>query len=614
MKLKITTLLWLATIMNVAAQIPAGYYDSAQGLSGYSLKTALKNIIDNHTVYTYNDLYDIYVDTDTDHYYENDGTVLDMYSENPSGADPYNYNHHQATCGNYSGEGDCYNREHIIPQSIFNSGSPMKSDAHFVVPTDGYVNNRRSSYPFGDVAGATWTSTNGSKLGSCANSGYSGTVFEPIDEFKGDIARMVLYVATRYEDQIANWNSTAMFNGSSDQVFTDWFLQVLLNWHAQDPVSQREIDRNNAVYSYQNNRNPFIDHPEWVNQIWNQGSDTQAPTIPGNLSVSNITDTTADLYWDASSDNYGVTQYLIFLDGLQVATSPTNNFHLDNLQPATTYQVCIKAQDAAGNISACSGSITFETLASYISVFEENFDDCANIQFVSISEASNKNWECINQYGENNSPAMQINGYQADTDCQDWLITLIPIDFDNYDNEKLSFYSAYAYGNTPLELLYSYDYDGSNLPSNFTWSPVPNVNFPIPGGSSTNQEFIVSNADISAINGTAYLAFKYYTASYQPTRWTIDSFVINGGDASVLNHVLKQNVQVYPNPVHNNQINLEYKNVKLLNLKIYDVSGKLLLQNNKPGYQIALPELPQGIYYLQLHFDKGTLMHKILIE
>ncbi len=259
-----------------SGQIPNGYYDNAQGLTGYQLKTALKNIITNgHNPHSYSDLYNAYETTDTDHYYENDGTVLDMYSENPNGVDPYNYYHHQNTCGQYVHEGDCYNREHLIPQSIFGSAMPMKADAHFVVPSDGKVNGMRSNYPFGEVNNPSWTSQNGSKLGHNTVYGYSGTVFEPIDEFKGDIARMLFYVATRYEDQIPGWGNSDMLDGSANKVFTDWFLHVLLDWAAQDPVSQREIDRNNAVYTYQGNRNPYIDHPEWINAIWNPGSSVQ---------------------------------------------------------------------------------------------------------------------------------------------------------------------------------------------------------------------------------------------------------------------------------------------------------------------------------------------------
>ncbi|WP_159799458.1 endonuclease [Flavobacterium sp. MK4S-17] len=254
------------------AQIPNGYYNGATG-TGYQLKTQLYNIIKGHNTKSYDALYTCYQTSDRDYFYENDGTILDMYSEKPNGPESYTFSATGSSdrCGNYQSEGDCYNREHLMPQSVFNENSPMVSDAHHIVPTDGKVNGMRSNHPFGRVGNANWTSTNGSKRGSNLNSGYSagysGTVFEPIDEFKGDIARCLLYFATRYENKIANWNH-AMLNGTSNQVFSDWFLEVLLTWHNMDPVSPKEIARNNAVYNFQGNRNPYIDHPEYVQQIW----------------------------------------------------------------------------------------------------------------------------------------------------------------------------------------------------------------------------------------------------------------------------------------------------------------------------------------------------------
>ncbi len=270
MKTLLSYLIFLITApLLLTAQIPSNYYSGTEGLTGFALKTKLHQIISNgHTDQGYGSLYDGYVNTDSDYYYENDGSVLDMYSERPNQSDPYNYSHGVETCGNYNDEGDCYNREHIIPQSVFDEAYPMKSDIHFVVPSDGYVNNRRSSYPFGEVNNPSWVSENGSKLGSNVSGGYTGTVFEPIDAFKGDIARMIFYVATRYEDQIGEWNNFDMFDGSQHKVFTDWALELLMQWHQNDPVSQREIDRNEAAYNYQGNANPFIDHPEWVEMIW----------------------------------------------------------------------------------------------------------------------------------------------------------------------------------------------------------------------------------------------------------------------------------------------------------------------------------------------------------
>ncbi|MDY3319262.1 endonuclease [Riemerella anatipestifer] len=270
------------------AQIPDGYYDSAEGLSGYTLKSKLSEIIaDGHLDKGYSGLWTAYATTDRDLYYENDNTILDIYSENPNGLDSYTYNYRLHQCGSNSPnkEGGCYNREHIVPQSLFSNvkPTPMKHDAHFVVPTDYLVNNRRSNYPFGIVKTATWTSRNGSKLGENSTSGYSGVVFEPIDEFKGDVARMIFYFVTRYEKRIPNFKSGDMLNGTTTQGLEDWQLAVLLTWHNQDPVSKREIDRNNAVYNYQGNRNPFIDHPEWVNLIWKKELSTQEVSKKDNI-------------------------------------------------------------------------------------------------------------------------------------------------------------------------------------------------------------------------------------------------------------------------------------------------------------------------------------------
>ena len=237
------------------------YYSSAAGLSGSALLSALHDIIDGHTTRSYDYLYTIYQSSDN----TSDGKVWDMYSDiDGTGLNrPYVFSHVSDKCGTYSVEGDCYNREHTIPQSTFGSSSPMVSDAHHVIPTDGKVNGMRSAYPHGDVSSATKTSDNGSKLGPCANSGYSGTVFEPVDPYKGDIARLYLYFSVRYR---GNGSCSSWGAMSSGAVLKSWAQTCYTNWHFTDPVSQKEIDRNNAIAqpSAQGNRNPFIDYPGLV--------------------------------------------------------------------------------------------------------------------------------------------------------------------------------------------------------------------------------------------------------------------------------------------------------------------------------------------------------------
>lgn len=276
---KIYLLIFLLTASIGFAQPPAGYYNTATG-TGYVLKTQLYNIIKNHDDQGYNAIDNFFQANDRDVYFENDNTILDPYSERPLAADPYNYSatDENDICGNYDSEGDCYNPEHVIPQSVFSQAAPMRGDAHHLLPTDGRVNGFRSNYPFGvagtlvSQSGITNPTLNGSKLGNNLNSGYSagytGIVFEPINEFKGDIARIYFYFVTRYQNVITGWGSFPMFDGSANKAIADPFLNILLVWNQQDPVSAKEIARNNAIYAYQGNRNPFIDNNAYVTSIW----------------------------------------------------------------------------------------------------------------------------------------------------------------------------------------------------------------------------------------------------------------------------------------------------------------------------------------------------------
>lgn len=244
------------------AQAPAGYYDDAYGKTGEDLRTALHNIIKGHSVKNYDDLWNYFPSTDK----KSNGQVWDIYSDNPSGTPPYTFSYSVSAdqCGNYSNEGDCFNREHSTPKSWFNDASPMYSDLFQIYPTDGYVNNKRGNYPYGEVNSASWTSDNGSKIGNSVVLGYSGVVFEPIDEYKGDIARTFFYMITRYQNVVSGWNGE-MYQGNT---LSGWAMKMLYDWDRNDPVSQKEIDRNNAIYNIQGNRNPFIDLNYFVFDIW----------------------------------------------------------------------------------------------------------------------------------------------------------------------------------------------------------------------------------------------------------------------------------------------------------------------------------------------------------
>ncbi|MFH1852941.1 MAG: endonuclease [Candidatus Neomarinimicrobiota bacterium] len=258
----IAMLLALA-LVPARADVPAGYYNPANGLTKTALQVALHGIIDNHTDLDYAYLWTAFQSTDK----KPNGKVWDMYSDIPGGTPPYEFTFIQDQDIGSGGttEGDVYNREHSWPKSWFNDLSPMNSDLFHLYPTDKLVNNKRGSYPYGEVGSTSWTSLNGSKVGSCSYPGYTGTVFEPIDEYKGDLARTYFYMSVRYYGEDGVWAGSAMTTGAQ---LKDWALAMLLDWHAADPVSQKELDRNDAVYALQHNRNPFIDNAAFAELIW----------------------------------------------------------------------------------------------------------------------------------------------------------------------------------------------------------------------------------------------------------------------------------------------------------------------------------------------------------
>lgn len=213
-----------------------------------------------HKPKSYNSLWDAYKIGDIR---PNTNYIWDIYSNE-------NYVPGGKQCGSYKGEGDCYNREHSVPKSWFKEASPMVSDYIHILPTDGYVNGRRSNYAYGEVNNPSYVSKNGSKLGSSSISGIKGTVFEPIDEYKGDVARIYFYMASRYSDQTSSWtNGDSVFTGTFPYIKLDYF-KLYLKWAIEDPVSEKEIIRNNASQSFQGNRNPFVDHPSYLFRAYSE--------------------------------------------------------------------------------------------------------------------------------------------------------------------------------------------------------------------------------------------------------------------------------------------------------------------------------------------------------
>jgi hypothetical protein len=152
----------------------------------------------------------------------------------------------------------------------------MFTDLFMVYPTDTRVNNFRGNLPYGEVDSPDWVSLNGSERGPNTTPGYTGQVFEPIDAYKGDFARSYFYVMARYYQEDGSWPGSDMTSGSD---LLPWAEDMLLEWHEQDPVSRKEIERNQAVYEIQNNRNPFIDRPEFVLRMFSTSTEATLPEV-----------------------------------------------------------------------------------------------------------------------------------------------------------------------------------------------------------------------------------------------------------------------------------------------------------------------------------------------
>ena len=301
--------LLLFTIQSIFGQIPAGYYSSANGLTGDALKTELNNIIDGHTELSYEAVKDALRETDEDTL--NTSNVICFYT---------GWSYGKYDFGNGSEE---WNREHVWSKSHgdFGDNPPAGTDLHQLRPTDASVNSAKNNRDFA-------TGINQYIDGSGSTECYTDTdIWEPRDEVKGDVARIIFYMATRYEGE----------NGEVDLEIVDYVntagttyeplygkLSTLLQWHEDDPVDDWEIGRNDIVYyDYQSNRNPFIDHPEYVNSIW--GSTNPEPSNHVlYFATSNVSSSAITLTWNDNDGAEPADKFLLLINTSGSFTAPVD--------------------------------------------------------------------------------------------------------------------------------------------------------------------------------------------------------------------------------------------------------------------------------------------------
>ena len=265
-KFGVTLIIAAAVSLTAAAGYPEGYYNRMDGKKKEALKTAAKQCVQSHSRLEYYELPNYWQYSDV--YPELvDGMKRwwDMYSDAI-------YLIRPGQTGKQSFSANKMQREHAVPKSWWKrSGNveytPAYSDMWNLYPSDAAANQAKSNYPFGETR--TTKFDNGVTKVGAPKAGYGGgasTVFEPADEYKGDFARAVFYMATVYDD--LTWVYDYMFVSNTYPSLVPWAVNMLLQWSRQDPVSQKEIDRNDYVEQYQGNRNPFVDFPNLAEYIW----------------------------------------------------------------------------------------------------------------------------------------------------------------------------------------------------------------------------------------------------------------------------------------------------------------------------------------------------------
>lgn len=569
MKLKLSFLASLISFVFFAQSAPSYYSGVNFTKTGNALKADLATLITaTHTkVISYSELQTLMKTSDLDP--QNPANLLLIYGSQASGT-------HQRS----RPVGGSWNREHVYAKS---KGTPNLgtsgpgADGHHLRPSDNTLNSTRGSLLFDDGTGATAYKTS------------RGGWF-PGDEWKGDVARILMYMYVRYNSRCLPLNITM-----NPSTYAADFPDILLKWNIEDPVSAFEIQRQNVVANMQKNRNPFIDNPYLATVIWGGPAaqntwpdtfsgggviDTEAPTVPQNVAVTATTSSSISLSWTASTDNFAVSGYDIFVNDVYKSSSNLTTATITNLNPATTYSFKIVAKDAAGNQSAKSVAVEGTTNAGSGT---GSGTTCGTEDFESMPSASSS-------YAERTWSNQSIvwTATNARTDAQVSISGSRSICI-----RKGSLVSSTISGGIGSLTVKTYlpfsDSDGS-----YTLKINGIVKGSIPY-SKTATTTTISNINVE---GNVVIELVDDVTS---NRVSLDDLSWTCFTALATDDVVKSQNQltVYPNPVKNSEF---YINGIANNetIKIYSVSGQLIqtVLNVGNNQKVSLKSLPKGVYFL----------------
>ena len=570
------------------------YYSSVDFTkTGTALKAELIAVtLQKHSnILSYSEVWDASKITDEDP--NNTNNVILIYGFNDNSSD---IREHRTRSKSRNGGGlTDWNREHTYPKS---KGTPNLeesgpgADAHHLRPADVRRNSNRGNYPFADASG------NSRRIN---NSWYPG------DEWKGDCARMMMYMYIRYGTRCLPSNVGVGSNANTPDDMIDLFLK----WNAEDPVSAIEIARNNYhgntsnTYA-QGNRNPFIDNPYLATIIWGgtpaenrwtgggDPNDTEAPTTPTNLVASGETSTSINLNWTASTDNSSTVHYNIHVNNSLYTTSSTNTATVQNLTPSTTYQFTVYAIDATGNISGASNTVSGTTLAGNASGSECVAESFEGID-VNTSSYTDITWVGDNGFSWTATEArsdQDINGSKAITikfGSQGSLTSAsVP---DGIGSLTLSTKRIFSGGNGTLDV-----YVNNQLVGNVPYTNEEET-------TTLNNINVEGNVEISIHQGNGSdrvaiddLSWTCYTVMNTPNTTT-------------------NSLSIYPNPVKNENLYLELSQPEKFSYKMYDINGRLVKQKKQVlQNRINTANLTNGLYFLHLEQNGNTYIKKVQIS
>ena len=587
MKLKISFLASIISFFVFAQSAPAYYANVDFTKTQNELKKDLTTLIKStHTkIISYGELQTLMKTSDVDP--ENPANLLLIYGSQETGM------HTRSRS-----IGGSWNREHVYAKS---QGTPNLgtsgpgADGHHLRPADVSLNSARGHLHFDDGIGAL--------AGKSARGGWY-----PGDEWKGDVARILMYMYVRWENQCKPLNITM-----TPSTYSPDFPDILLKWNIEDPVSAFEMQRQNVVAGVQKNRNPFIDNPYLATVIWggpaavntwpdtfNGGgtTDIEAPTVPTNLAVTGITTSSVSLTWTASTDNVTVTGYDVYKDGVLFGNVSSPSTTVTGLSPETAYLFYIVAKDAAGNRSANSASVVGTTEAGPVGPATTcGTEDFENVQSTGGTPPASS-------YGDRTWSGNGIvwNATMARTDKQ--------IFIDGETNKAIclkkgsltSSTISGGIGNLSVKTYLPFADNAGNY--------ILKINGVAKGlipYSKTAKTQTIENINVE---GNIIIELIDETTS---NRVSFDNLTWTCYSALATDAVVKpvEKLIIYPNPVKNNQFFISGID-KNETVKIYSLSGQLLqtITNVNNKEKVNLNKLSKGVYFV----TTKTQSAKIIVE